>query len=286
MPMKKIIKVNRGVAPHWVGDGFPVNSLMSYQTEGAAISPFLLLDYAGPAKFAPSEQPRGVGQHPHRGFETVTIVYQGEVEHKDNAGNSGKIGPGDVQWMTAARGILHEEMHGRDFSKKGGTLEMIQLWVNLPAQVKMSKPHYQEILSKNIPVVKLDANGNLLRVIAGDYAGTAGAAKTFTPVNVWDLRIKKGYKIDELPLPVDSNTMLLVLKGTILVNNTTAVQEKELVFFEREGGCIALESSSEAMLLLLNGKPIDEPIVGQGPFVMNTKDEIAQAFADYRTGRF
>ncbi len=286
MHIKKIIKINRDTATHWVGDGFPVHNLMSYQTPGADISPFLLLDYAGPVEFEPSDRPRGVEQHPHRGFETVTIVYQGEVEHQDNAGNSGKIGPGDVQWMTAARGILHEEMHSRDFSKKGGTLEMIQLWVNLPAQVKMSAPHYQEILSHNIPVVKLDDNGSILRVIAGDYDGTHGAATTFTPVNLWDVRIKKGYKTDKLPLPLGFNTMLLVLKGTVLVNNIESIKQKELVFFEREGDYITIESSSDAMILILNGKPLNEPIVGQGPFVMNTKDEIDQAFMDYRAGRF
>lgn len=286
MQMKKIKNINRSTEPHWVGDGFPVNSLMSYQTQGVDISPFLLLDYAGPAEFAPSERPRGVGQHPHRGFETVTIVYQGEVEHKDNAGNSGKIGPGDVQWMTAARGILHEEFHGQDFSKKGGTLEMIQLWVNLPANFKMSTPHYQEILSSHIPIVELDDNGSILRVIAGNYADIHGAAKTFTPVNLWDLRIKMGYKIDKLQLPLGSNTMLLVLKGTVLINNITSVKEKELVFFEREDGYIALESASDSMILILNGEPINEPIVGQGPFVMNTKDEIDKAFRDYRTGHF
>jgi len=285
MHMKKIVKINRDTDPHWVGDGFPVNSLMSYQTQGKDISPFLLLDYAGPAEFEPSSQPRGVGQHPHRGFETVTIVYQGEVEHKDNAGNSGKIGPGDVQWMTAASGILHEEMHGKNFSRKGGTLEMIQLWVNLPAQFKMSKPHYQEILNKDIPIVTLDDKGSVLRVIAGSYLSTSGAAKTFTPVNLWDLRITAGYKIDTLYLPLGFNTMLLVLKGRVLVNNT-ALKEKELVFFERENDYITIESSSNSMILILNGEPINEPLVGQGPFVMNTKEEIIQAFEDYRVGRF
>lgn len=286
MHLKKIVKINHDTDPHWVGDGFPVNSLMSYQIDGASISPFLLLDYAGPAAFEPVEQQRGVGQHPHRGFETVTIVYQGEVEHKDNAGHSGKIGPGDVQWMTAARGIIHEEMHGRDFSKKGGTLEMIQLWVNLPAQNKMSPPHYQEILSNNIPIVTLDNHGNILRVIAGNYAGTRGAAKTFTPVNLWDIRLAGGHKMNLSDLPHGYNTMLLVLKGTILVNHSTTVQEKELAFFERENNDIAIESSSNAIMLILNGEPIDEPIVGQGPFVMNTKNEINQAIIDYRTGRF
>lgn len=286
MSMKKIIKINRGTEAHWVGDGFPVNSLMSYQTKGVDISPFLLLDYAGPAAFEPSERKRGVGLHPHRGFETVTIVYQGEVEHKDSEGNSGKIGPGDVQWMTAARGILHEEYHGENFSKKGGTLEMIQLWVNLPAKVKMSTPHYQEILNKHIPIVKLDDNGSILRVIAGNYTNTHGAAKTFTPVNLWDLRMKMGYKIDNLQLALGFNTMLLVLKGMVLVNNITSVKEKEMVFFEREGNYIAIEATSDSMILILNGEPINEPIVGQGPFVMNTKDELEQAYMDYRAGNF
>lgn len=286
MQIKKIKNITRGTEPHWVGDGFPVNSLMSYQIQGVDISPFLLLDYAGPAEFTPSERPRGVGQHPHRGFETVTIVYQGEVEHKDNAGNSGKIGPGDVQWMTAARGIIHEEFHGQDFSKKGGTLEMVQLWINLPAKFKMSKPHYQEISSSRIPVVELDGKGSILRVIAGAYDDTHGVAQTFTPVNLWDLRIKMGCKLDELHVARGFNTMLLVLKGTVLVNHIKSVKEKELVFFEREGDYMALESVSDSMILILNGEPIHEPIVGQGPFVMNTKDEIDRAFRDYRHGDF
>jgi redox-sensitive bicupin YhaK (pirin superfamily) len=286
MRMKNIVKINQDTEPHWVGDGFPVNSLMSYQTDGVNISPFLLLDYAGPAVFEPTEQPRGVGQHPHRGFETVTIVYQGEVEHKDNAGNAGKIGPGDVQWMTAARGIIHEEMHGQNFSRAGGILEMIQLWVNLPAKDKMSPPHYQEISSDIIPIISLDNHGSVLRVIAGNYNGTQGAAKTFTPINVWDLRMTQGYKMNLSNFPAGFNTMLLILKGTVLVNNTVAIKEKQLVFFERENDYITLEATNDAIMLILNGEPINEPIVGQGPFVMNTKDEINQAFMDYRTGRF
>ena len=223
MKIKKITGINRSSSIHWVGDGFPVNTLFSYHTQGADISPFLLLDYAGPAEFEPSNRPRGVGQHPHRGFETVTIVYQGEVEHKDNAGNAGKIGPGDVQWMTAARGILHEEMHGRDFTKNGGTLEMIQLWVNLPAKDKITSPHYQAILNKDIPVVKLDDNGGIIRVIAGDYAGTKGAANTFTPINLWDMRMKTGHKI-ELQLSAGFTTILLVLQGKVLVNGTETIK--------------------------------------------------------------
>jgi len=285
MKIKKIAGINRGTSIHWVGDGFPVNTLFSYHTQGAAISPFLLLDYAGPAEFEPSDRPRGVGQHPHRGFETVTIVYQGEVEHKDNAGNAGKIGPGDVQWMTAARGILHEEMHGRDFTKNGGTLEMIQLWVNLPAKDKMAAPHYQGILNKDIPVVKLDENGVIIRVIAGNFAGTKGAAKTYTAINLWDMRMKTGHKVD-LQLTTGFTTILLVLQGTVLVNGAETIKSKELAIFEREGDLISLKAMSDTICLILNGEPIDEPIVGQGPFVMNTQDEIDQAMVDYHDGRF
>lgn len=286
MPIRHIIKVTRDTNPHWVGDGFPVNSLMSYTTEGTDISPFLLLDYAGPMHFEPSSQPRGVGRHPHRGFETVTIVYQGEVAHRDNAGNSGTIGPGDVQWMTAAHGIIHEEMHSPDFSKNGGVLEMIQLWVNLPSQFKMSKPHYQEILSKHIPIVKLDEKGNILRVIAGVYADTTGAAKTFSPVNLWDLRVHQGYMNPSFNIPTNFNAMLLVLKGRVLINKNNCIHEKELVFFERNNDTISIEALSDASLLILSGEPIEEPIVGQGPFVMNTKEDIKQAFLDYRSGDF
>ncbi|MGH8551574.1 MAG: pirin family protein [Methylococcales bacterium] len=282
---KKIARILRGTGDHWVGDGFPVNTLFSYQTQGEAISPFLLLDYAGPAEFEPSDRSRGVGQHPHRGFETVTIVYRGEVEHKDNAGNAGKIGPGDVQWMTAARGILHEEIHGRDFSKKGGTLEMIQLWVNLPAKDKMTEPRYQEILGQNIPAVKLYDDGGMIRVIAGEYAGTMGAAKTFTPINLRDARLSAGRQID-LQLPNGFTTALLVLQGTVLIDGTQTIEGKELAIFERAGDQISLEAMSEAIFLVLNGEPIDEPIVGHGPFVMNTQEEIDRALADYRAGRF
>ncbi|MCB9964132.1 MAG: pirin family protein [Rhodospirillales bacterium] len=285
MKIKKIARINRGTGQHWVGNGFPVNTLFSYSQQGHDISPFLLLDYAGPADFEPSDHPRGVEQHPHRGFETVTIVYQGEIEHKDNAGNFGKIGPGDVQWMTAARGILHEEMHGSDFTKKGGTLEMIQLWVNLPAKDKMSAPHYQEILNSKIPVVKMDDNGGTVRVIAGNYANTKGAAKTFTPVNLWDMRLKTGHIID-LPLPEGFTTNVLILSGNVQINGEETLNEKELVLFEREGDYISLKAISDTSILIMNGEPIDEPIAGQGPFVMNTQDEIKQAMNDYRSGRF
>lgn len=286
MDNKKIMKIARNIEPHWVGDGFPVHTLMSYMSDGKQISPFLLLDYAGPAHFQASPYQKGVDQHPHRGFETVTIVYQGEVEHKDNAGHSGKIGPGDVQWMTAARGIIHEEKHSHDFSSQGGTLEMVQLWVNLPAKYKMSPPKYQEILNKDIPVIQVDDNGSNIRIIAGNFEQTKGPAQTFTPINLWDLSLKEGSKINLTNLPDGHHTMILVLKGHVMFNNEDEVQSKELVFFENSNRTISIQSISDSVLLILNGEPINEPIVGHGPFVMNTKQEIMQAFEDYRLGRF
>ena len=283
--MKKLSRIYRAPDAHWVGDGFPVRTMFSYNTHGSDVSPFLLLDYAGPADFPPSSAPRGVEQHPHRGFETVTIVYQGEVEHRDTAGNQGRIGPGDVQWMTAARGILHEEMHGRAFTEKGGALEMVQLWVNLPAKDKMSAPRYQEILDGTIPVVELDGEGSIARVIAGEYDGAKGPAQTFTPIDLWDLRLKAGSRT-ELRLPDGFTTLLLVLKGSILMNDSEAAGTAELALFEREGERIALQAREDSTLLVMSGQPIDEPVVGYGPFVMNTREEIGQAMTDFHAGRF
>ncbi len=282
--MKRLSRVHRATGAHWVGDGFPVRTVFSYDTHGSGISPFLLLDYAGPADFPPSSAPRGVGQHPHRGFETVTIVYQGEVEHRDSAGNQGRIGPGDVQWMTAAKGILHEEMHGRAFTEKGGTLEMVQLWVNLPAKDKMSAPRYQEILDGAIPAAKFDADGSFARIIAGNYDGTKGPARTFTPINLWDLRLMAGLRT-ELKLPDGFTTLLFVLRGSVLMNDSDTVRTAELALFEREGERITLVAQKETTLLVMSGQPIEEPIVGHGPFVMNTREEIDQAMADFRAGR-
>ena len=283
--MKRLAEVERTADGHWVGDGFPVRTMFSYNTHGGEVSPFLMLDYAGPATFPPASKPRGVEQHPHRGFETVTIVYQGEVDHRDTAGNQGRIGPGDVQWMTAAKGILHEEMHGRAFTEAGGTLEMVQLWVNLPAKDKMSRPGYQEILDRAIPVVKLDDDGSLVRIIAGDYADAKGPARTFTPINLWDVRLKAGHKA-ELPLPDGFTTLLLVLKGRVRVNGGETVGAAELARFERDGAGVRLDADDDTTLLVMSGEPIDEPIVGYGPFVMNTREEIAQAMVDFRAGRF
>ena len=214
--MKKILGLHAAPRPHWVGDGFPVRSMFSYNDKGKNVSPFLLLDYAGPAKFEPADHPRGVGQHPHRGFETVTIVYSGEVEHRDSTGNGGVIGPGDVQWMTAASGILHEEFHSPAFTRSGGELEMVQLWVNLPARDKTAPAGYQGILNADIPVVALPDDAGSLRVIAGSFAGQAGPARTFTPMDVWDVRLNAG-KAATFPIAAGRNSMLVVLRGTVLV---------------------------------------------------------------------
>lgn len=279
--MKKLISIESGRSPHWVGNGFPVRSLFSPQ-DGERLSPFLLLDYAGPAEFAPSDQPRGVGEHPHRGFETVTIVYQGELEHHDSAGNRGKIGPGDVQWMTAASGIVHEEWHEQAFTKRGGILEMVQLWVNLPARDKMSPPRYQEILKRQIPTVPLDGAGSV-RVIAGDFQGVKGPARTFTPISVLDVRLKANGRA-ALSLPEGHTTLVAVLNGKALLNGEVAAAA-DLAIFERAGTDIVIAAQEDATFLVLSGAPIDEPVVSYGPFVMNTQQEIRQAISDFQSGR-
>jgi redox-sensitive bicupin YhaK (pirin superfamily) len=283
--MKKILGVHSAPRPHWVGDGFPVRSMFSYDSHGQHLSPFLLLDYAGPAKFDPAARPRGVGQHPHRGFETVTIVFEGEVEHRDSTGAGGRIGPGDVQWMTAASGILHEEFHSREFTRTGGTLEMVQLWVNLPARDKMSAPRYQTLLDQDIPAVELPDGAGKLRVIAGDYDGHRGPAQTFTPMDVWDVRLRQGH-VTGFEVPKGRTLAVVVLRGTVLVNGTQAARDSQMVLFDREGSGVSLEANSDATVLLLSGEPIDEPVVGYGPFVMNSTEEINQAITDFNRGRF
>ncbi len=273
---------NRG---HWVGDGFPVRSLFSYNSLGAHISPFLLLDYAGPHNFTPTTARRGVGQHPHRGFETVTIVYDGEVEHRDSAGNGGVIGPGDVQWMTAGGGILHEEYHSPGFAKTGGPFRMVQLWVNLPAKDKMAPGGYQAITSAEIPTIELPDGAGTARIIAGELRGTKGPARTFTPVNVWDVRLARDADVS-LPLPEGHNAMLVVLSGHVSVNGTQEAGEAEMVLLSQEGSEVAIHADGDATLLVLTGEPINEPIVGYGPFVMNSEAEIRQAIEDVNSGRF
>jgi len=281
--MKKVISIHHGPPAHWVGNGFHVRSLFMYDGQAQTISPFLLLDYAAPEAFAPSDQPRGVGRHPHRGFETVTIAYQGGVEHRDSAGNEGTIGPGDVQWMTAASGIVHEEWHEREFTRRGGTMEMAQLWVNLPAKHKMAAPAYQDIRSAQIPVVDVGA-GSSVRVIAGEFRGAKGPARTFTPINVWDARLKAGGRV-ELDLPDGHTTLLAVLRGKVSINGDESAGPAELAILERAGARVVLEAAQDATVLVLNGEPIDEPVVGYGPFVMNTHDEIHQAVRDFQSGR-
>ncbi|WP_044874448.1 pirin family protein [Pseudomonas sp. LFM046] len=283
--MKKILGVYTSPRPHWVGDGFPVRTLFSYDSMGKHVSPFLLLDFAGPQDFPATSQRRGVGQHPHRGFETVTIVYQGELAHRDSTGAGGLIGPGDVQWMTAASGILHEEFHSESFARSGGTLEMVQLWVNLPARDKMSAPRYQTILDQSIPAISLAGGAGTLRVIAGEFQGRRGPAQTFTPIDVWDLRLKREKPV-QLPLIEGRTSVLAVLRGTVQVNGYQVVREAQTVLFDRAGDEVLLEANDEALVLVLSGDPIDEPIIGYGPFVMNSEAEIRQAVEDFQAGRF
>jgi redox-sensitive bicupin YhaK (pirin superfamily) len=282
--VKKLRCIQRSVDRHWVGNGFPVRTLFAYPNLGSVLSPFLLLDYAGPMEFSPTDERRGVGEHPHRGFETVTIVYEGEVEHRDSSGGGGSIGPGDVQWMTAASGLVHEEFHGRDFARRGGMFEMVQLWVNLPAKDKMAAPRYQGILNSQIPAMSLLDGQGMVRVIAGEFAGAMGPAKTFTPIHVWDLRLASDQRTD-LVVPDGWTTALVVLKGALRVNGSEPVGATEVGLFDRAGKSICIDSAKGVTALLLSGEPIDEPIVGSGPFVMNSPQEIRQAMADYQSGQ-
>ena len=281
--MKKILGLLENGKQHWVGDGFPVRTLFSYDGLGQQISPFLLFDYAGPTRFEPSAKPRGVSQHPHRGFETVTIVYEGEVAHRDSTGKGGVIGPGDVQWMTAASGILHEEFHSPAFAKSGGDFRVVQLWVNLPARDKMTAPSYQAILNADIPLVALP--GARLRVIAGDFRGTKGPARSFTPINLWDVRLDKGASLP-LELPEGHNAALAVLSGEVTVNGEKKAREAQIVLLDPAGTGVQVEASHDAVLLVMSGEPIREPIAGYGPFVMNSEAEIRQAITDFNSGRF
>ena len=285
--MKQILGTYSNPRPHWVGNGFPVRSLFSYHTLGAELSPFLLLDYAGPAEFTPASSPgekRGVGTRPHRGFETVTIVYQGEVAHQDPTGSGGVIGPGDVQCMTAASGILHIEFHTPAFTRTGGPFEMVQLWVNLPAEHKMAAPGYQGIVNADIPQVALPGGAGSVRVIAGQYGEHTGPARTCTPINVWDVRLGQGHS-SRLALPPGHTCAVVVLHGNVNINGEV-VGPAHVALLEQDGTEVQLEAHSDATLLLLGGEPIDEPIVGHSPFAMNTQAEITRAISDFHAGRF
>jgi quercetin 2,3-dioxygenase len=282
--IKKLLRIEQSSGMHWVGNGFPVRSVFNYNDLGPELSPFLLLDYAAPYNFAPDKERRGVGAHPHKGFETVTIAYQGELEHRDSSGGGGKIGPGDVQWMTAGDGIVHEEFHSEGFTRNGGVLQMVQLWVNLRSADKKAQPGYQTLLKAQIPTIKLPEGAGAVRVIAGEFLNAKGPARTFTPINLWDIDFRPD-KSAEFSLPYGHTAIFLVLSGEVTINGETQAKEGHLAIFAKSGDRITLAAKTDAKLLLMTGEPIDEPIVGHGPFVMNSRAEIQQAFEDYQMGR-
>ncbi len=281
--LKKIKYTYTANQKHWVGDGFHVYGLLRPSEElNKFISPFIMLDYASPKEFSITDQRRGVGEHPHRGIETVTFAYQGEVEHRDSSGGGGVIKPGDVQWMTAGKGIVHDEFHSEDFSKKGGVFEMVQLWINLPKKHKMTEPKYQEIDREAIPTISL-GDKIKLRVIAGSFEETKGPSSTYTKVNLYDIT-SKGNKRISLNFENGTNTVILIMNGELKVENKY-FKNKDILIYERQGTQLDLKVSDNFKGLILNGEPINEPIVANGPFVMNTKAEIYQAFSDYQSGK-
>lgn len=285
--MKKVAKVHQAPAKHWVGNGFHVQSMFSYNDTDKNLSPFLLMDYNPPRHFDGGRKTdfRGVGEHPHRGFETVTIAYQGEVTHRDSYGGGGTIGTGDVQWMTAGSGLMHQEYHSDRFSLEGGIFEMVQLWVNLPKKYKMTTPKYQAIKSNDIPVVQLNNEAGSARIIAGDFEGTNGTASSFTDINMWDIVMNEG-KSYLFKVPTSHNLIILVLDGTVQINGDSIARTGELITFEGKEADVLIEANNMSKLLILSGEPIDEPIVGYGPFVMNTREEILQAIKDVQNGKF
>lgn len=270
---------------HWVGDGFPVYNLFSYDRLGQMISPFLLLDYAAPYRFEPTTAQHGVGTHPHRGFETVTIAYQGEVTHQDSSGGGGTIKAGDVQWMTAGGGVLHQEFHSPEFAHQGGLFEMVQLWVNLPAHSKMTPAKYQAIEAAQIQSISLDDVGSELRVIAGQYQERVGAATTFSPVNVWDGKIVAG-QAHTFYVTEGHTTLLVVLSGEVILNDAQHIEAPSLVVLSREEIDFTIKAEQDSKFLILTGQPLNEPIEGYGPFVMNSKAEITDAINDFNHGKF
>ena len=283
---KRILDIRSAPGRHWVGDGLPVHNLFGYNGPGVAErSPFLMLDYGAPYDFGPTTQQLGVGQHPHRGFETVTVVYSGELAHRDNAGGGGTIGPGDVQWMTAGGGIIHEEFHSSAYAASGGPFEMVQLWVNLPASQKMTPARYQAILDAQIPAVALPGGAGRVRVIAGSFDGRQGPAHSFTPMNVLDMRLAAGHRL-QLAQPEGWSTLVVVLAGTVQINDGTTLGAAEIASLSTQGTQLTLAAQEDAKLLLLAGEPIAEPVVGYGPFVMNSEQQIAQAIDDFNRGHF
>ena len=282
--MNSIKRVYHSDRSTWVGDGFPTNSMLPMQEMGNQTSPFLVMGYTGQYHFSPSHHQRGVGSHPHRGFETVTIVYEGELEHFDSKGNHGSIAKDEVQWMTAGRGIMHEEHHSKDFAKTGGNLDMVQLWVNLPSHAKMTEPRYQELTTANIAEVKLAQNAGVVRVIAGQFEDTLGAAETFSPMNVLDVRLNANAE-QEFSFNPQWNNMIFVLSGAIEIEGQR-FDAKQTLYVSDQVSSLKLKSFEATKLLILSGEALNEPIVAHGPFVMNTEDEIRQAFYDFQHGHF
>lgn len=285
MKAKSIQQILPPPAPHMVGDGFRVHNFFpnGYNMGKNRMSPFFMMDYNSKIDFSPRENPRGVGVHPHRGFETVTIAYHGKVAHHDSTGNSGVISEGDVQWMTAASGILHKEYHEEEFSKKGGPFQMIQLWVNLPAKDKMSKPKYQAITNNQLGKYQLD-NGGVVEVIAGEFKGVKGAASTFTPIEMYNAKIKKGAAVT-FDLPENFNTGILVVEGAVKINGEKAPADN-FILFKNEGETISIEAEEDSILFVISGEPINEPVAAYGPFLMNTHEELEQALEDFNKGKF
>jgi hypothetical protein len=283
---RRVAGIFRSAPYHWVGDGFHVSSYFPRPALPAErVSPFVLMDYGAPHEFTPlARGKRGVGWHPHRGFETVTVAWEGSVAHRDSTGNAGIIGPGDVQWMTAGAGILHEEYHEEDFTRRGGRMHMMQLWVNLPKKDKMAKPGYQPITAKDIPVVTLADGAGTVRVIAGEYEGAHGAAHTFTPITLLDVNLSVSGHV-AVPMPASHNAMAIVTSGRVSAGGRSA-GAGELILFENDGAALDLLATEDAHVLVLGGEPLDEPIVQYGPFVMNTRDDIRQAIVDFEAGRF
>ncbi len=287
MSIKNIELVLTPPEPHFVGDGFRVHNFIpgGYRTDMERMNPFILLDYGAKFYFPPSDHPLGVGVHPHRGFETVTIAYKGRVAHHDSTGESGVIGEGDVQWMTAASGILHKEYHEKEFSREGGELQMVQLWVNLPAKYKMSAPKYQSLTNAQISKVTLPDEAGVVEVIAGEYKKTKGSASTFSPIHLLNVKLNKGGKAD-FSFPEVYNSALLVLEGKVTVNGSEEVPANHFALFQNDGETFDIESAEDAIVLVMSGEDLSEPIAAHGPFVMNTRQEILQAFEDYQKGKF
>lgn len=284
--MKDILGIYDAESEVWVGDAFPTRSMMPYQHHCTELNPLLIAGYSAPHYFTPTKKQRGIGPHPHRGFETVTIVYQGEVAHRDTTGSGGIIGPGEVQWMTAGSGILHEEFHSPAFSKSGGTQEMVQLWVNLPAKDKMTTPGYQALTRDMIPEKEIPHGTGKIRIIAGEYAGMKGPARTHSPMMVWDIRLNAGHEL-ALELPEGWPVALAVLHGPVTVSGRETANHHQTAILSSRGTCLRLKAGDkDAVVLLMSGETIREPIAAHGPFVMNTKEELQQAGKDFYSGKF